>query len=303
MVHFLTKLFLFGDDGRSGSGLVILFQTCRRPVIKPHAQGQPTLSQDILDFSQGFLAQVWRLEQLHFSALNQVTNVINALGLQAVGRTDSQLQIVDRTQQDWINLILHLVFNRLCLSLKLNKSCQLMLQNCCAATNRLFRVQGTVGFKLDNQLVQVGTLLDTSIFHHIGNTTNRAEQGVQLQAANTAGVILVSEAGVCSLIATTTRNAQLHVQRALVSQVGNNVVAVNDFHIMIQLDVGGSYNTRALFAQAQGGLVTAMHFDSQALEVQKNLNNILLYTFNGTVFVQYTVNLNFDHRTTRHGGQ
>src|SRR5574344_579883 len=202
MVQFLTKLLLFGDEGRSGSGLVILFQTCRRPVIEPHTQRQATLSQDILDFSQGFLAQVWRFEQLDFGTLDQVTNVVNAFCLQAVSRTHGQLEIVNRTQQDGINLILGLVFNLLNLGLQLNKSCQLVLQDGCTATDRVFRVQGTVGFKLDNQLVQVSTLFDTGVFYHIGNTTYRTEQGVQLQAFHTAGFFLVSETGICCLIAT-----------------------------------------------------------------------------------------------------
>src|ERR1700754_148302 len=77
-------------------------ETRRRPVFELHAECETTPAQHILDFRQRLLAQVRRLQQLDFGLLDQVADVVDAFGLEAVGRTDRQFEIVDRTQQERI---------------------------------------------------------------------------------------------------------------------------------------------------------------------------------------------------------
>ena len=55
-----------------------------------------------LDFVQGLAAEVRRLEKLVFRALDQIADVVDVLGLEAVGGTNRELEIVDRTEQDRI---------------------------------------------------------------------------------------------------------------------------------------------------------------------------------------------------------
>src|SRR5690606_3476918 len=74
--------------------------TRRRPVLELHAERKATLGEDFLDLGERLLAQVRGLEQLDLGLLDQVADVVDALGLQAVGRTHRQLEVVDRTQQD-----------------------------------------------------------------------------------------------------------------------------------------------------------------------------------------------------------
>src|SRR5689334_5338414 len=58
----------------------------RRPVLERHAEVQVVRAQRIADLGQRLLAQVRRLQQVGLGALHQVADVVDVLGLQAVGR-------------------------------------------------------------------------------------------------------------------------------------------------------------------------------------------------------------------------
>src|SRR3989338_8451278 len=144
-------------------------------LVEAHTEGQTARSQNILDFSQGFLAQVGRFQQFYFGALNQIADVVNVLCFEAVSRTYSQFQVINRTEEDRIDLIFLLDNNRLTVTFEVDERSQLLLQNGCSAANSLFRVQSTAGLQVNNQLVQVSTLLNTSVFNHVRHTAYRAE--------------------------------------------------------------------------------------------------------------------------------
>ncbi len=105
------------------------------------------------------------------------------------------------------------------------------------------------------------------------------------------------------LVATATSYLQLHVQRAVVCQVGDNVVTVDDLNIVIQLNIGSSHNTRALLSQGQRHFITTVQLDGQTFQVQQDLDYIFLHTFDRRVLVEYAVDLGLDHCAARHGGQ
>src|SRR5690606_14740379 len=64
----------------------------RRPVLELHAERKAALGEDFLDLGERLLAEVRRLEQFDFGLLDQIADVVDALGLEAVGRTHGQLQ-------------------------------------------------------------------------------------------------------------------------------------------------------------------------------------------------------------------
>src|SRR3546814_2159270 len=92
----------------------------------------------------------------------------------------------------------------LTVTLEVDERSQLLLQDGCSAANGLFRIQGTVGFQINNQLVQVSTLFDTGVFHHVCDTANRAERRVKLQATDAAAFVFIALTRVCRFITTTT---------------------------------------------------------------------------------------------------
>src|SRR5664280_614282 len=79
-------------------------ESLRRPVLEARAERQPARSQHFLDLVERLAAEVRRLQQLGLGALDQVTDVVDVLGLQAIRRTHGELELVDRTKQDRIEL-------------------------------------------------------------------------------------------------------------------------------------------------------------------------------------------------------
>lgn len=120
-------------------------------------------------------------------------------------------------------MILFLFDFLLFISFQVDEGGQLLLQNGRTATDSLFRIQGAVGFQVDNQLIEVGTLLDTSGFDRVGNATNRAEGGIQLQAANSTG-LFIRATSVSRFVTTTQRDLKLNFQLGTFIDVCNDVV-------------------------------------------------------------------------------
>ncbi len=169
--------------------------------------------------------------------------------------------------------------------------------------NCFFRVDGAIGLQVDNQLVQIGPLLYPCTFHGVSHTTNRAECCIQLQASDGASFVLVKTALVCRLIAATACNTETHVHFTILAKVTDHVLRVGNLDVMIQLDITGCHNARALLAERELGIVPTVHFYGNAFEIQKNLNDVFLDTLNGAVLVQDTVNLRFSHGAARHRRQ
>src|SRR5436305_5605565 len=76
----------------------------RRPVLELHPQRQAARSQHFLDLVQRLAAEIRSLQELGLGALDEIADVIDVLGLKAIGRADRELQIVDGPQQDRIDL-------------------------------------------------------------------------------------------------------------------------------------------------------------------------------------------------------
>src|ERR1700756_475036 len=95
------------DEPGSGNGPksgLTLVQTLRGPVLETRAQREAARSEDFLDLVERLATQVRGLEQFGLGTLDQVADVVDVLGLQAVRRADRELELVDRTQQDRVEL-------------------------------------------------------------------------------------------------------------------------------------------------------------------------------------------------------
>ena len=79
---------------------------------------------------------------------------------------------------------------RLVLALQIHKYRQLILEDPTGAPDRLFRVDGAVGFDVKNQLIEVGTLFDPSALDVISHFVNGTEGGIELQPTDRPGLLL-----------------------------------------------------------------------------------------------------------------
>src|SRR6185436_6589040 len=66
-----------------GSPLGPVLEPGRRPVLELHAERQPARGEHFLDLVERLAAELRRLQQLGLSALDQVADVVDVLGLQA----------------------------------------------------------------------------------------------------------------------------------------------------------------------------------------------------------------------------
>src|SRR3989344_3880878 len=93
-VHLRFKILYALAGGTHLRGPFPLLEGRRRPVFELHPERQAVLGQDVLDLGERLLAEIGRLEQLELGTLDQVADVENVLGLEAVGRTHREFEIV-----------------------------------------------------------------------------------------------------------------------------------------------------------------------------------------------------------------
>ena len=76
-----------------------IFDVLRRPVRHFHAEMQAHGGENFLDLVQRLAAEVRGAKHLGFGLLDQVADIDDVVVLQAVGRTDRKLELVDLLEQ------------------------------------------------------------------------------------------------------------------------------------------------------------------------------------------------------------
>ena len=185
---------------------------------------------------------------------------------------------------------------------QIDKDRKLLLQQPGRVPNCIFGINRAVRLDFDDQLVEVGTLLDPRGVDDIGHTTNRTERRVDEQLADRAIAFLRNP---CRrrLVASSQLDLHRHVQLAFLRQAGDEVVGVDDFDVVVEDDVTCMDGAWSALVQRQHGLLPCMHADIEALEVQQDLGHVLLHAFDGRVLVEHTLDLHFGDRATGHGGK
>jgi hypothetical protein len=85
---------------------------------------------------------------------------VDVLGLEAVRTAHRQLELVDRTQQDRIELHRADLGRRFFLALQVDEHRQLVLEDAPARRIASSGIDRAVGLDVDDQLVEVGALFD-----------------------------------------------------------------------------------------------------------------------------------------------
>src|SRR5690606_33461529 len=178
-------------------------QAQRRPVLELHAQGQAARGKDFLDFVERLATQVGGLEQLVFGALDQIADVVDVFGLQAVGRTHGQLEVVDRTQQHGVDLrgAAYRCLVGIAHAFKRGKDRDLVHEDAGRLANSLFGRNDAVGLDVEDQLVEVGALLDAGAFNRIADTAHGAVRSVEHDTADGVRAVVGQGANVAGHIA------------------------------------------------------------------------------------------------------
>src|SRR5215469_8024131 len=283
--------------------LFVVLEPRRRPAIEAHAEHQAMALQHFLDLGERLLAEVRRTQQLHLGTLYQVADVVDVFGLEAVGTAHGEFQLVHGTQQDRIELHLGDLGRRLLLALQIDEHRQLVLEDAAGAADRLFRIDRAVGFDVDHQLVEVGTLLDARRIDRIGDAPHRRKRGIELQTPDRARLLLECEARGGRTIAAAALDAQRHGQLPGLGEIRDHQLGVHHLDIVIDLDVTGGDRTRALLVEPQLRGIPRVHAQCHGLEVEQNIDHVFLHTLDARVLVQHPVDFDLGDGTAWHGGQ
>src|SRR6185312_7303401 len=184
-----------------------------RPVFQLGAERETLGAEHVLDFGERLLAEVRGLQQLDLGLLDQIADVVDAFGLEAVGRTHGEFEIVDRAQQQRRDPGLVLLGLGGFAALEVAEYRQLLVQRLRGLAHGLVHRHGAVGFDVQHQLVEVGALLDARGIDGIRHATHRAERRIDLQAADRAGFLVRIRAADRRLVTDAAARLQPDVQR------------------------------------------------------------------------------------------
>src|SRR5258706_2121136 len=171
--------------------LLTFVQALGRPILEARAEREPARGQHFLDLVERLATQVRGLQELGLGALDKVADVVDVLGLQAVGRAHRELELVDRAQQDRVELRAalrrRLVEGGEVAALELCEHRELLDEDLRRRADRLFGRDRAVGDDLHHQLVEVGALLDTGALDRVAHARDRRERRIEHDAADRLG--------------------------------------------------------------------------------------------------------------------
>ncbi len=235
-------------------------------------------------------------------ASTEVADVVDVLGLEAVGRADGELEVVDRAQQDRVDLGRGAFGHRAVGALQVGEHRQLVDQHRRGVADRLLRLDDAVGLDVEDQLVEVGALLDTGALDGIADAAHRAERRVEQDVADRAAALGLRARG-RRLVAAAPLDLDLHLDLAAGREVRDHVLGVDDLDVVVGLDVGGRHSTLAALGELQQHVVAVVELHDDTLEVQQDVDHVLLHAVERRVLVQHARDADLGRRVARHRGQ
>jgi len=144
-------------------------------------------------------------------------------------------------------------------------------------------------------------LFDASTLDGVGDTADRAERGIQHELADGLGIAQVTD--VTRDVTAALFDLDLHRQLAAGREMGDDVLRIDDFDVMRQLDVAGTNSAFTFLDQLEVDDITVVQLEHDTLQVQKDVDDVFLNAVNGRVLMEHTIDANFGRRVADHRGQ
>src|SRR3954469_19458548 len=259
----------------------------RRAVL----ERQTHLVQLRLDLVDRLGAEVADVQQVLLRAADELTHGVDALALEAVVGPDGELQVLDRQGQVRGELLVdgrRADVDALGLDVELTGQAEELDQRLAGRRDGVTRLDRRLGLDVDDELVEVGALLDTGRLDLVRDLEHRAVDRVDRDAADLVVGALVLHG---RDVAAATLDDELELDLALVGQGRDLQVGVVDLDTRRRRDVGGRDVTGTGLAQVHGDGLVVLRGDDQTLEVQDDLGDVLLDALDRRELVEDTVDL------------
>ncbi len=244
-------------------------------------------------------AEVADVEQVLLRAGDELTHGVDALALEAVVAADRELQVLDREGEVGGELLVdgrRADVDALGLDVELAGQAEQLDQGLAGRGDRVAGTDRRLGLDVDDELVEVGALLDTGGLDLVGHLQHGAVDRVDRHAADLVVGTLVLHRGD---VAAAALDDELHLQLALVGQGGDLQLGVVHLDTGGRGDVGGGDVTGAGLAQVHHDRLVVLGGDDDALEVEDDLGHVLGDALDGRELVQDGVDLDAGDRGAR----
>src|SRR6185295_17255495 len=159
-------------------------------------------------------------------------------------------------------------------------------------TDRLLGLDHTVRLDVDDELVQVGTLLHARGLDRIGHSPDGRERRVQYDLADSFG-FFGDNAEIPWDVSAAILDLDLHLDLAAGGKMRDHVLGVDDLDVVSGLDVARSHGTLALFLKIEQRVLAVVKLEHHALEVEQDIDDVLLDALDRRVFVKHSRDLHF----------
>src|SRR4051812_35478683 len=285
----------------------VLFDGCgTRGQVEPWRgilQGQTQFHQLGLDLVDGLGTEVADVHQVGLGAGHELTHGVDALALEAVVGAHGELQVLDRQGhvgcQGGIRRA-RADLDALGGGVQLAGQAEQLDQGGSGRGDGVARGDGILGLDVDDQAVEVGTLLNTGRLNLEGDLQHRRVDRVHRNAADLRVAGLVLRGGD---VAAAALDGQFELELSLLVQRGDVQVRVVELHAGRRRDVRGGDDAGPLLAQVGDHGLVMLGGDGQVLDVQDDLGDIFLDTGNRGELVQHTVDPDAGYGSTGDRGQ
>ena len=173
-------------------------------------------------------------------------------------------------------------------------------RNLCCFHQSHFRTDRTVGENLDGQLVVVGLLADTSLFHFVSNPSYRAVNGVDRDDADLLDILaMLCGRDIPPAIFHNHFDDELNV----FGKGRQYQVLVDDLYRLVAFDVGCRNGPSRILLDAKHLRTFAVVLDDQRLYVEHDVGNVFHHAGDRCEFVLCVVNLDLGNRTAFQAGK
>ena len=142
---------------------------------------------------------------------------------------------------------------------------------------------------LQNQLVVISHLANTSIAYRVVDFLDRREECVDRNGANRSLFITVPLSGTITFAH---GHDHVHFDLCFFTTSRNEVIRIQNFDIRISNDISGLDNTSTFFNNADITWFMTMQLNQDTLQVKDYVRHILCHTRNSGEFMQNTLNTN-----------